>query len=327
MMGMLDVMVIGRVGVDFYAEELHTRLKDVRVFRKYLGGCPGNVAVGLARLGVKVALTTRVGDDEWGHFIREFLRDQGVDIGAVRMDPESRTSVAFIEVSPPDKFPVLFYRRDCADYQLSIQDVDSSKIADARLLFTSGTSLASSRSRAAVHYALECARDAGTTVVFDVDYRPSEWEDPITPRVYGLAALRLADIVFCNEEEMAMLVDAPDVSVAISRLMAYGPKIVVLKLGKRGARVFEKDRVISAPSFEVRVVSGLGAGDAFASGFCYGLLRGWDLSRCARFASAAGAIVATRLSCSEAMPYIEEIEEFLASHGYEHLSTGERHIT
>jgi len=314
---MPKVLVVGRVGVDFYAEELGSRLKDADVFRKYVGGCPGNVAVGLARLGVEVAMVSRVGDDDWGFFIREFLQKEGIDVAGLLTDSAKRTSVSFTEVSPPDRFPVLFYRRDCADYQLSVHDIDPSGIAEAQLLFTSGTSLASPRSRAAVHYAMESARNAGTKVVFDVDYRPSEWEDLTSAHECVMAAARVADIIFCNEDEMALLVGASEVGAAASQVMAYGPEIVVLKLGKRGARVFQEDRIVEAPPFEVRVLCGSGSGDAFAASFCYGLLGGWDLARCAVFASAAGAIVAARLSCSDAMPYEEEIGEFLASRGYE----------
>jgi 5-dehydro-2-deoxygluconokinase len=292
----IEAAVLGRVGVDLYPNELETPLSRVRTFTKYVGGFAGNVATGLARLGVRTAIVSRVGDDGHGEFVREWLAGEGVDVRFLRTDPYWLTPPTFCEVWPPDTFPITFYRRPTApDWQLSPADFDVEEVADAPLLFATGTGLAQSPSRETTLSALRAHR--GTTV-FDLDWRPTLWDR--TGEYPGLAAeaAAAANVVIGNEDEVeAAQLDDVDV--------------LVLKRGERGATVLEGAEETDVPGFPVEVVNGLGAGDAFAAAFGHGLLNGMPLVEAVRRGTVAGALVAAQLACSEAMPYLQDLEAAL----------------
>jgi 5-dehydro-2-deoxygluconokinase len=292
----IHAAVLGRVGIDLYPNELETPLAQVRTFTRFVGGFAGNVATGLARLGVRVAIVSRVGGDGNGDFVREWLARQGVDVRFLATDRYWLTPPTFCEVWPPDNFPLTFYRRPTApDWQLVPEDFDADEVASARLLYATGTGLAQSPSRETTLAALRAHR--GTTI-FDLDWRPTLWDEPAEYPRLAAEATAAADVVVGNEEEVdaARLGDVPR---------------LVLKRGEHGATVVEDGEETDVPGRPVEVVNGLGAGDAFAAALGHGLLRGLSLVEAARRGNVAGAIVASQLACSEAMPRLEQLEEAL----------------
>lgn len=287
---------MGRVGIDLYPNELSTPLREVRTYTRFVGGFAGNVATGLARLGVRAAVLSRVGAEGHGEFVREWLAGEGVDVRYLRTDPYWPTPPTFCEVWPPDHFPITFYRRPTApDWQLSLEDFDLEEIAEAPLLYATGTGLAQSPSRETTLAALRGHRGA---TVFDLDWRPTLWDEPEEYPPLAAEAAAAADVVIGNEEE-----------VAAAGLT--GVPVLVLKRGERGATVYEDGEETDVPGFPVDVVNGLGAGDAFAAAMGHGLLRGLPLVEAVRRGTVAGALVAGQLACSEAMPRLEELEAAL----------------
>jgi 5-dehydro-2-deoxygluconokinase len=291
-----EAVVMGRVGVDLYPNELETPLRAVRTFTRYVGGFAGNVATGLARLGVGTAIVSRVGDEGHGEFVRDFLDGERVDTRFLAVDPYWLTPPTFCEVWPPDRFPLTFYRRPTApDWQLSLDDFDVTEVSEAAVLYATGTGLAQSPSRETTLQALRAHR--GTTI-FDLDWRPSLWEDPGEYPALAAAALAAADLAVGNEEEVAAA-------------GADGFRPLVLKRGERGASVVEEHGETHVPGHPVEVVNGLGAGDAFAAALGHALLRGLPLVEGVRRGTVAGALVAAQLACSEAMPTLTELEAAL----------------
>ena len=292
---MIQAAVIGRVGIDLYPNEQETPLAEVRTFTRFVGGFAGNVATGLARLGVRCAIVSRVGDEGHGEFVRAWLAGEGVDVTFLATDPYWLTPPTFCEVWPPDRFPITFYRRPTApDWQLSPEDFDAEEVAAAPLLYATGTGLAQSPSRETTLAAMRAHR--GTTI-FDLDWRPTLWEDRDEYPAMAAEAVAAADIVIGNEEEVeAAQVEAPT---------------LVLKRGERGATVYESGEATDVPGSPVDVVNGLGAGDSFAAALGQALLQGSTLVEAVHRGTVAGAIVASRLACSEAMPRLEELEAAL----------------
>jgi 5-dehydro-2-deoxygluconokinase len=292
----IEAAVLGRVGIDLYPNQLETPLSKVNTYTRFVGGFAGNVATGLARLGVRAAIVSRVGDDGHGEFVREWLAANGVDVHFLRTDPYWLTPPTFCEVWPPDRFPITFYRRPTApDWQLSLDDFDLDEVAGAPLLYATGTGLAQSPSRETTLAALEEHR--GTTV-FDLDWRPTLWDRPEEYPALAADAVAAADIVIGNEDE-----------VGAAKLRDV--QKLVLKRGERGATVYEQGDETDVPGFSVEVVNGLGAGDAFAAALGHGLLRGLSLVEAVRRGTVAGALVAAQLACSEAMPRLEALEAAL----------------
>ncbi|MBX5474354.1 MAG: 5-dehydro-2-deoxygluconokinase [Thermoleophilia bacterium] len=292
----MEAVVVGRVGIDLYPNAIETPLREVRTYTRFVGGFAGNTATGLARLGVRAAIVSRVGDDGHGEFVRSWLATEGVDVRWLATDPYWPTPPTFCEVWPPDRFPITFYRRPTApDWQISLDDLDREEIASAPLLYATGTGLAQSPSRETTLALVEEHR--GTTI-FDLDWRPTLWERQEEYPALAARAAAAADVVVGNEEE-----------VAAARLGEV--PVLVLKRGERGATVVEHGEETDVPGHPVEVVNGLGAGDAFAAALGHGLLRGLALVDAVRRATVAGAIVASRLACSEAMPRLEELEAAL----------------
>jgi 5-dehydro-2-deoxygluconokinase len=292
----IEAVVMGRVGIDLYPDQLETPLSQVRSFTRFVGGFAGNVSTGLARLGVRSAIVSRVGADGHGDFVREWLAEEGVDVRFLATDPDWQTPPTFCEVWPPDNFPLTFYRKPTApDWQLAPGDFDAAEVASAPLLYATGTGLAQSPSRETTLAAMAAHR--GTTI-FDLDWRPALWDEPAAYPALASEAVAVADVVVGNEEE-----------VAAARLGEVGT--LVLKRGERGATVFESGDETDVPGFPVEVVNGLGAGDAFAAALGQALLHGLPLVEGVRRGTVAGAIVASRLACSEAMPFEQELEAAL----------------
>jgi 5-dehydro-2-deoxygluconokinase len=310
-----DALTLGRVIVDLYAAELHRPLAEVETFRKYLGGSAGNTAVGLARLGASVGLISRVGADEFGRFLLAELAREGVDTAMVATDPAHPTGLAFAAIFPPDDSRVLFYRKPCADAHLAPGDLDGERLGASRLLCVAGTALAVSPGREAALLALQAHRASGGINVLDVDWRPQFWDSERIAHLYYRLAVGLCDVVLANEPELAFAGGHPEPDAAAARLLALGPSQVVAKRGGGGAWLYTERGVERVAGHRVAVVNTLGAGDGFGAAYCFGLLSGWPPERCLRFANAAGAIVVSRHSCSQAMPTRAEVDALLAGEG------------
>jgi 5-dehydro-2-deoxygluconokinase len=307
-----DVLTMGRVGVDLYPLQSGVPLAEVRTFSKSLGGSPTNVAVAAARLGRRAAVITKVGADPFGDYVRSALEGFGVDARFVGTHPYLRTPIVFCELHPPDRFPLLFYREPTApDMTLTVEELDLAAIAQARVFWTTGTGLAEEPSRSATVAALD-ARPASAITVHDLDHRPQFWPSEDEAAREARRALARATVVIGNREEAAVAtgLDAP--TEQARALLDLGPALAFVKLGSEGVIVATRDAIETVPGIPVEVVCGLGAGDAFGGAVCHGLLAGWDPARVARFANAAGAIVASRLACADAMPTVEEVEAVLA---------------
>jgi 5-dehydro-2-deoxygluconokinase len=309
-----EVLVVGRLLADIYPNELRTPLSKIRTFTRFVGGYAGNVSTGLARLGVRVRILSRVGNDGHGEFVRAFLEREGVDTEWLATDPRYKTALAFCEAWPPDRFPITYYRDPtCPDWEIAFDDfsLDEARVIPWCLL--SGTGLARSPSRE-VNIALAEARtELGTGTVFDADWRPMLWDDPRAYRAIARALLPFVDVVVGNESELLALDGGDDAPAAARRTLAAGVGTVILKRGGAGVRVLTAEGEEDISGLAVEVVNGLGAGDAFVASVIEGLLRGLPVGEACRRGNAAGAIVASRLSCSEAMPTRAEVDELLAT--------------
>ena len=325
---------MGRSSIDLYANEVGAPFVEIKSFAAYVGGSPTNIAVGARRLGLRSAVLTAVGEDPVGDFILNFLKNETVDARFVLRKPGTRTSAVVLGIEPPDKFPLVYYRDNCADNQLSIDDVLQTPIQDCRVFEFSGTGLSKEPSRSATIFAAEQARAAGATVVLDLDFRPNQWHDARAFGVMVRSALPVVDIVLGTEDECkaVTLTDpeqvnvshsqisgarvAGDLEAAVQAMQRRGPKVVVVKRGEKGATVFEAGKApADVPGFPVEIYNVLGAGDAFAAGFIYGLAKNWDYFKAARMGNAGGAIVVTRHGCANFMAYEDEALKFIADHG------------
>ncbi len=306
----MDAVFLGRIGYDLISDEPHVPLKDVRRFSRYLGGSSANQAVGLARLGMRVGMVAALSRDAIGDFLAEFLEREGVETRYVHRVDGYPSSLSLTEVSPPDRFPQVFYRREAADIQLQASGDDLTYVAQARLFATNGTSLCASPSRESTLSALKRAREAGATVVFDVDYRAWSWDNEQQAGQFARLALPFLDVLIGNEPELCLVAGVSKPEQAVEKLRTQVPTIVC-KLGAAGVRLVAGHEEHTIPPVPVEVISTIGAGDGFAAGFLYALLakKGWR--DCLRYGNAAAAIVCSRLSCSEAMPTLMEVESLL----------------
>ncbi len=329
-----DILAIGRSSIDLYSNDIGSPFAEITSFGAFVGGCPTNISVGTRRLGLQSALLTAIGDDPVGEFLLKFLRDEGVETQFIANKPGHRTSAVVLGIEPPDRFPLIYYRDNCADIELTIDDVIASPIAESRAVLISGTGLSKEPSRSATCYAAEQAKAMERQVFLDLDFRADQWHDP---RAFGVSirsALHNVDIAIGTEEEIkaASLTDISHMSIeysqisnpniegdmktAIETILNAGPEALVVKRGIDGADIYLKHgEVIHAPPFPVEIYNTLGAGDAFASGFIYGILNGWDWRKSARLGNATGAIVVTRHGCANFMPTMAEVNAFVAQRG------------
>jgi 5-dehydro-2-deoxygluconokinase len=328
----LDVITIGRSSVDLYGVQVGGRLEDMASFSKAVGGCPTNIAIGTARLGLKSGLITRVGDEHMGRFIREQCAREGVDVGGIRTDPTRLTSLVLLGIRDEKTFPLIFYRDNCADSALDEGDIDPDYVRSARAVLVSGTHFARANAAAAQLKAMRLARAAGRRVVFDIDYRPNLWglaghgageeryikSGDVTRSLSAI--LPQCDLIVGTEEEMMIAGGADDPLSALKAVRAASGATLVLKRGPMGCVVFpgpipsSLEEGIKGPGFPVEVYNVLGAGDAFMSGFLRGWLRDEPLETCCAYANANGAFAVSRLLCSAEYPTWAELSGFL-QHG------------
>ncbi len=304
-----DVVTVGRTGVDIYPLEIGVGLEDVRTFGKFLGGTAANVAVAAARHGLRTALVSRTGADPFGRFVHRALRELGVDDRYVTpVTDDLPTPVTFCEIFPPDDFPLYFYRRPTApDLQLTPEHLPAELVREARVFWTTGSALSEQPSRDA-HFAAYAARGRRPLTILDLDYRPMFWPDRAAASAQLSAALEHVTVAVGNQDECLTAVGESDPHRAAAALLARGLDLAVVKQGPRGVLARTRDELVEVPPIPVEVTNGLGAGDAFGGALCAGLLAGRPLAEVIRFANAAGAIVASRLECSTAMPTTAEVE-------------------
>jgi 5-dehydro-2-deoxygluconokinase len=324
-----DFICLGRAAVDLYGLERGTRLEDAQHFAKYLGGSSGNVAVGLSRLGLKVAMLTRVGDEHMGRFVREALAAEGVDVRAVKTDPKRLTGLVLLGIENAESFPHIFFRENCADMGLEPADADAAPFASARALALTGTHLSTDGVRAAARRALALAKQHGLRVVLDIDYRPVLWglgghgggaerekaSAAVTREIQ--AFLPDCDLVVGTEEEIRVAGGGASALEALAAIRAKTAATIVMKRGVAGCVVFDGaipasvEQGLVVGGFPVEVLNVLGAGDAFLSGYLSGWIESLPPAHCGRRGNAAGAMVVTRHGCTPAMPTRAELEEFM----------------
>ncbi|MBW7920997.1 MAG: 5-dehydro-2-deoxygluconokinase [Rubellimicrobium sp.] len=326
----LDVITIGRAGVDLYGTQVGGRLEDMGSFQKYIGGSPTNMACGMARLGLRAALVTRVGDEHMGRFIREELAREGVDLRGVTTDPERLTALVILGIRDRERFPLIFYRENCADMALCEADIDESLIAESRALVATGTHLSHPATTAAVLRALRLARQHGARRALDIDYRPNLWglsghgdgenryieSAAVTARLQ--ATLHHFDLIVGTEEEFHIAGGSTDTIAALRAVRAVSDATLVCKRGPMGAVAFagaipdDLDAGESGPGFAIEVFNVLGAGDGFMAGLVKGWLDGEGWPRALEYANACGALAVSRHGCTPAYPSLEELHFFLS---------------
>ena len=318
-MSAFEVLTMGRVGVDLYPQQVGVGLDQVETFGKWVGGSATNVAVAAARYRRRTAVITRTGDDPFGRFIHAALRGYGVDDRYVTPVPGLPTPVTFCEIFPPDDFPLYFYRWPKApDLEIRREELDLDAIRQAGVFWVTGTGLCAEPSRTATLAALQ-ARGGRDITVLDLDYRPMFWPSREEARRWMQRALPHVTVAVGNLDECDTAVGEREPHAAARALHEFGVKLAVVKQGPKGVMADDGTTAAEVPPVPVNVLNGLGAGDAFGGALCHGLLAGWDLERVMRFANAAGAIVASRLACSDAMPTAAEVDDLLTggSHGDE----------
>jgi 5-dehydro-2-deoxygluconokinase len=334
----LDVVCLGRAAVDLYGVQVGGRFEDVATFAKYVGGSSANLAIGLARLGLRSSMLTRVGDEQMGRYVRETLAASGVDVSHVATDPHRLTGLVLLGIEGPDRFPHIFYRENCADMALERADFDAAYIASTRCLALTGTHLSTPQTAEAVMHAVSLAKAAGSRIVLDVDFRPVLWGlashgeganrfaacPAATQRLQAL--LPHCDLVVGTEDEIRIAGGVDDLERAVAAISALTCAALVIKRGPAGCSIVPpaesaavsgaggsaRAESIDVAGFPVEVLNTLGAGDAFLSGFLCGFLSGADWRRCGELGNACGALVVSRHGCSPALPTLVELDEYLA---------------
>jgi 5-dehydro-2-deoxygluconokinase len=314
-----EVLTMGRIGVDLYPEQIGVSLREVQTFAKFLGGSPSNVAVAAARYGRRSAIITHTGDDPFGLYIHDALRGFGVDDRYVTPVPALPTPVTFCEIFPPDDFPLYFYRFPKApDLEIDEDDLDLDAIRAADIFWVTGTGLCEEPSRTATLAALRARGRSGITI-FDLDYRPMFWPSRDEARSWYQQALPHVTVAVGNLDECDTAVGVREPRKAAAALHEAGVELAVIKQGPAGVLASRATasgvEEVQVPPVPVEVVNGLGAGDAFGGALCHGLLAGWDLEAVMRFCNAAGALVAGRLACADAMPTEAEVRDLLTGAG------------
>jgi len=315
----MDFVAIGRLCIDLNANELNRPMEETTTFTKYVGGSPANICIGMSRLGMKTGFVGKVADDQMGRFITGYLERSGIETSGLTTDRTGAvTGLAFTEIKSPSDCSILMYRDNVADLKLRPEEVPEALIAGAKMLLISGTALAASPSRQAVFLAIDYARKHGAVVAFDLDYRPYTWTSESETAVYYNLAAEKSDIIVGTREEFDMMERFERNPERLDEITAakwfdYEAKIVIIKHGKDGSIAYTKDGVSHrAASYPAKVVKTFGAGDSYAAGFLYGLMQGWEIARCMSFGSAAACIVISSHSCSEAMPTVEQVHDYIA---------------
>lgn len=323
-----DVVLIGRITVDFNPNEMNRTLDKVHTFSMYLGGSPANMAVGMNRLGKKIGFIGCVSADQFGDFVVQYFNDRGIDTTQiVRAKHGEKIGLTFTEIKSPTESSIVMYRDHIADLQITPQNVSEEYIADSKVLVVSGTALASSPSREACFMAVRYAKKHGVKIVFDIDYRPYTWKSLEETSIYYSLLAQFSDIVIGSREEVDLTENIPsdnkipDYELA-EKYIARGTKIVIIKHGKKGSVAYTADKhAYKVDSYHIRLLKSFGGGDAYGSAFIFGLLSGWSVEKSLQYATAHAAMVVASHSCSNAMQSVEQIDAFIHQHASEKVIT------
>lgn len=313
----LDVIPIGRIAIDFNPTDMNMPLSESSNFNKYVGGSPANIAVGLARLGAKCGFIAKVSDDQFGDYVENYFKNDGIDVSHVfRCKNGEKLGLTFTEILSPTQSSILMYRDGVADLQVDVDDVDEEYIKTAKAVVISGTALCCSPSREAALKTLFLAKKNGVVVIFDIDYRSYTWKNKDEISLYYSIAAKNSDIVLGSREEFDLTEAIDGVcendEESAKRWFSYGNKIVIIKHGKEGSYAYINDgSAYKVKPFPVKMLKGFGGGDGYASAFIYSLLNGKDIAKALEFATASASMLVSAHSCSAAMPSAQAVQEFI----------------
>jgi 5-dehydro-2-deoxygluconokinase len=313
----IDIVPIGRVAIDFNPVDIHRTLSESTTFKKYVGGSPANIAVGLARLGKKVGFIGKVSDDRFGEYVVNYFENEGIDTSRIYTCENGESlGLTFTEILSPTESSILMYRNGISDLMLDVNDVDEEYIKNTKAIVVSGTALCKSPSREAVLKAVELAKKNNTIVVFDIDYRNYTWKNKDEIAIYYSIVAKNSDIIIGSREEFdlteGLISDSSTDEETARRWLDYGNKIIVIKHGKEGSTAYTQDgNRFKIKPFPVTLLKSFGGGDAYASAFLYGLLEGWEIIDSLEFGSASAAMLVASHSCSQDMPSATDISEFI----------------
>ncbi|NFH88887.1 5-dehydro-2-deoxygluconokinase [Clostridium botulinum] len=313
-----EIVPIGRVAIDFNPIDINRLLSESKTFKKYLGGSPANIAVGLSRLGKKVGFIGKVSKDQFGKFVVDYFNNEGIDTSQMKYAENGESlGLTFTEIASPTESSILMYRNGIADLELDVNEIDEEYIKSTKAIVISGTALAKSPSREAALKALELAKKNDTVVIFDVDYREYNWKNKDEIAIYYSIVGKQSDIVMGSREEFDLMEslivkEKSTDEESAKRWLDFGNKIVVIKHGKDGSTAYTNDgKSYKIKPFPVKLLKSFGGGDAYASAFIYGILEEWDIMDALEFGSASAAMLVASHSCSEDMPTVKEINEFI----------------
>ncbi|HBJ1645724.1 5-dehydro-2-deoxygluconokinase [Clostridium botulinum] len=313
-----EIVPIGRVAIDFNPIDINRPLSESKTFKKYLGGSPANIAVGLSRLGKKVGFIGKVSKDQFGKFVVDYFDNEGIDTSQIKYAENGESlGLTFTEIASPTESSILMYRNGIADLELDVNEIDEEYIKNTKAIVISGTALAKSPSREAALKALELAKKNDTIVIFDVDYREYNWKNKDEIAIYYSIVGKQSDIVMGSREEFDLMEslivkEKSTDEESAKRWLGFGNKIVVIKHGKEGSTAYTNDgKSYKIKPFPVKLLKSFGGGDAYASAFIYGILEEWDIMDALEFGSASAAMLVASHSCSEDMPTVKEINEFI----------------
>ncbi len=319
-----DLLLMGRATIDLNPVDYYQPLSKSTTFKRYLGGSPGNIAVGVARYGKKVGFIGRVSDDQFGDFIIDYLKDEGIDTSHVRRcENGEKLGLTFTEILNKEESSILMYRNQVADLQLHVDDIDEDYIKSSKAILVSGTALAASPSREAVLKAVQLAKKTNTPVIFDVDYREYSWANDDEVSIYYSIVARNSDVILGSREEYDFterLIEPGRDDITTAKFWhEQGAKIVVIKHGKKGSTAYTNDgESYTIKPFPVEALKSFGGGDGYASAFLFGLFQGWEMIECLEFGSASAAMLVASHGCSEDMPTEEEVKDFIKKSKAEH---------
>ncbi|MDF2800740.1 MAG: 5-keto-2-deoxygluconokinase [Anaerocolumna sp.] len=313
----LDIILIGRIAIDFNPVDYYKPLSESTTFTKYLGGSPANIAVGMARLGRKVGFVSKVSSDQFGDFVVDYFEKEGIDTSHIsRCTNGEKLGLTFTEILSETESSILMYRNGIADLQLDVSDIDEEYIKNAKAMLISGTALAMSPSREAVLKAISLANKHNTVVIFDIDYRPYNWKNEDEIAIYYSMVAGNSDIILGSREEFDLTERLVNNGMNDKETASYwhkaGAKIVVIKHGKDGSTAYVNDEThYSIKPFPVKLLKSFGGGDGYASAFLYGLYEGWEMLDCLEFGSASAALLVASHACSQDMPTVDIVKEFI----------------
>ena len=312
-----DLILLGRVAVDLNPVDYYCPLNESTTFKRYLGGSPANIAVGLARLGKKVGFFARVSDDQLGTFVTDYFENEGIDTSHIkRCENGEKIGLTFTEIKSETESSIVMYRNEAADLKLDVADIDEEYINKAKAILISGTALAESPSREAALKAVALAKKNGVPVIFDIDYRAYNWKNADEIAIYYSSVAREADIILGSREEYDLTEKFIKVGMTDKETAAYwhsqNAKIVIIKHGKEGSTAYTNDgESYSIKPFPVKLLKSFGGGDGYASAFLYGVFEGWEIIDALEFGSASAAMLVASHACSQDMPSVDAVKEFI----------------